>query len=151
MEQKKFFKLLAYFNELRKVDKNLMSEDPEAFRVLLDFMVIIEGNYHYWEKQEYINLAKDFLDNQITAEDFSYSFLAIYGGISEKVRQMKQEGSVELAKFLNKTDRSKLNRLLSRTYGACDSFSLDPDISMSDEKELKDCAQSLLLELQKDA
>jgi Tfp pilus assembly protein PilF len=77
----------------------LKNEDPEVFDVFLDFLVRIERNLHYLEKQEYINLAKDFLDDQITADDFSYSFMAIYGGIGQKLGQMKKAESVELANF----------------------------------------------------
>jgi len=76
--------------------------------------------------------------------------MGIYEGISRKLGQMKREESVELAKFLNKTDRCGLNRLLASIYGSCDSFSLDPDIAMSDEKELKNCAQILLFKLQEE-
>ena len=127
----------------------MKNEDPEAFDVFLDFLVRIERNLHYLEKQEYINLAKDFLDDQITADDFSYSFMAIYGGIGQKLGQMKRAESVELANFLEPS-RPELGDLLARIYGSCDSFSPDPEIAMSDEKELKDCAQILLLKLQEE-
>ena len=121
-------------------------EDPEAFDTLLKFLVRIEDNLHYSEKQEYIELAKDFLADQITADDFSYSFMAIYEGISRKLGQMERTESLELANFL-KSSRPQLGKLLARIYGSCDSFSLDPDITMTDEQELKDCAQILLVEL----
>ena len=124
-------------------------EDPEAFDILLKFLVRIEDNFHYSEKQEYIELAKDFLADQITADDFSYSFLAIYEGIGEELYQMKRKESLELANFL-KSIRPQLGALLAWIHGACDSFSLDPDINMVDEQELKDCAQILLVELQKE-
>ena len=148
-EQQKFFKLLKYSNELKKNKKSLRKEDPEVFDVFLDFLVRIERNLHYLEKQEYINLAKDFLDDQITADDFSYSFMAIYGGIGQKLGQMQRAESVELANFLEPS-RPELGDLLARIYGSCDSFSPDPEIAMSDEKELKDCAQILLLKLQEE-
>jgi len=147
--QQHFLKLLKYSNELKKKNKSLKNEDPEVFDVFLDFLVRIERNLHYLEKQEYINLAKDFLDDQITADDFSYSFMAIYGGIDQKLGQMKRAESVELANFLEPS-RPELGDLLARIYGSCDSFSPDPEIAMSDEKELKDCAQILLLTLQEE-
>jgi hypothetical protein len=149
-DQQKFFKLLKYSNELKRNNKYLDKEDPEAFDTLLKFLVIIAENFHYSEKHEYINLAKDFLDDQITADDFSYSFMAIYQGISRKLGQMKRAESLELANFLHKTDRCGLNRLLARIYGSCDSFSPDPEIAMADEQELKDCARILLLTLQEE-
>ena len=68
-----FFKLLKYSNELKKNKKYLYTEDSEAFNSLLNFSVIIANNLHYLEKSEYIELAKDFLTDQITADDFSYS------------------------------------------------------------------------------
>lgn len=145
-----FFKLLTYSNELRKNKKFLQKENPEAFKVLFDFLVTIEENLHYSEKHEYIKLAKNFLDDQITADDFSYSFMAIYEGINQKLGQMERDESLDLANFLGKTRRRELGRLLARIYGSCDSFSLNPDFTMSDEKELKNCAQILLLKLQED-
>ena len=147
-----FFELLADSNELKKNKKFLQKENPEAFKVLFDFLVTIEENFHYSEKHEYIKLAKDFLADQITADDFSYSFMAIYEGINKKLGQMERDESLELANFL-KPRRPELGRLLARIYGSCYSFSLDPevDIAMSDEKELKNCAQILLLKLQKES
>ena len=145
-----FFKLLAYSNELKKNKKFLQKENPEAFKVLFDFLVTIEENFHYSEKHEYITLAKDFLADQITADDFSHSFMAIYEGINRKLGQMEKDQSLDLANFLGKTRRRELGRLLARIYGSCDSFSLDPNFTMSDEKELKNCAQILLLKLQEE-
>ena len=127
----------------------MRTEDSEVFDVFLKFLVRIERNLHYLEKQEYINVAKAFLNDQITADDFSSSFMAIYGGINQKLGQMERAESIELTNFLE-PDRTELGELLARIYGSCDSFSPDPDIAMSDEKELKDCAQILLLKLQEE-
>ena len=99
-EEQKFFKLLRYSNELKINNKYLDNEDPEAFDTLLNFLVIIEDNLHYSEKQEYIKLTKDFLADQITADNFSYSFIAVYEGINDKLYQMQIEESLELANFL---------------------------------------------------
>ena len=145
----KFWKLLKDSNELKKNKESLRKKDSESFNLLLNFLVRIENNLHYSEKQEYINLAKYFLDDQITADDFSYSFMAIYEGISQKLGSMRRAESVELANFLEPS-RPELGDLLARIYGSCDSFSPDPEIAMSDEKELKDCAQILLLKLQEE-
>ena len=145
---KKFFKLLADDNKLRINNKSLQKENSEAFQILLNFLVTIEENLHYSEKYEYIKLAKEFLNNEITADDFSCSFMAIYEGIGKKLDQMKEEESAELTNFINKTNQHGLNRLLASIYGSCDSFSLDPNFSMADEEELKGCAQILLLKLQ---
>ena len=73
--------------------------------------------------------------------------MAIYEGITRKLGQMKQTESLELANFL-KPSRPELGDLLARIYGSCDSYSTDPEIALSDEKELKDYAQILLFKLQ---
>jgi len=147
-----FFNLLAESNRLKKNQKSLQKENPEAFKVFLGFLLIIERNLHYAEKQEYIDLAKDFLADQITADDFSYSFQAIYEGINKKLGKMERDESLDLATFLDKPPRPGLGDLLADIYGSCDSFSPDPEveIAMSDEEELKEWAQILLLKLQEE-
>ena len=75
MGEKKFFSLLRQSNELKK---NKNSLDPEASDMLLDFLVTIENNFHFSERREYIDLAKDFLADQMTADDFSLAFMGVY-------------------------------------------------------------------------
>lgn len=146
--EKQFFELLSYDNILKKQDKSLKAENPEAFEILLKFLVTIQHNFHYLEREEYINLVKDFLDDQITADDFCLSFLGIYEGINAKLNQLKKEESVELANFLTKTNRSELNRLLAKMYGSCDDFGLNPN--SDNENGLKNDAKVLLLQLQQE-
>ena len=67
MDEKKFFSLLRQFNELKKnetprlIDGRIPSLDPEESDMLLDSMVTIRNNFHFSERREYIDLAKDFL------------------------------------------------------------------------------------------
>jgi hypothetical protein len=75
--KEKFFKLLKSSNELRKNKRFLEKENPEAFDLLLKDLVRIEENLHYLDKNEYIQLAEDFLSNKIDADNLSYSFRAI--------------------------------------------------------------------------
>ena len=140
MDEKNFFSLLRQSNELKK---NKNSLDPEASDMLSDFLVTIRNNFHFSERREYIDLAKDFLADQITADDFSFAFIGIYEGIDREVAQMEEDESLELTNFL-KTNQSGLDDLLLQIYGTCDYFGH----VISDEKELKDCAQILLLKLQ---
>tara|TARA_B100000795_G_scaffold167498_1_gene126075 strand:+ start:1217 stop:1639 length:423 start_codon:yes stop_codon:yes gene_type:complete len=140
MDGKKFFSLLRQSNELAK---NKNSLDAYNMPELLDFRVTIRNNYHFSERREYIDLAKDFLADQITADDFSSAFMGLYDGIEGEVAQMEEDESLELTNFL-KTSQSELRDLLSQIYGTCDFFGH----VIYDEKELRDCAQILLLKLQ---
>ena len=111
--------------------------------MLSDFLVTIRNNFHFSERREYIDLAKDFLADQITADDFSFAFIGIYEGIDREVAQMEEDESLELTNFL-KTSQFELNDLLSQIYSTCDFFGH----VIFDAKELKNCAQILLLKLQ---
>ena len=146
MGEKKFFSLLRQSNELKK---NKNSLDPEASDMLLDFLVTIRNNFHFSERREYVDLAKDFLADQITADDFSSAFMGIYEGIEQQVAQMEKDESLELTNFLKTSQselasQSELGDLLSEIYVTCGFFGH----VIYDEKELKDCAQILLLKLQ---
>ena len=150
MDEKKFFSLLRPLNELEKntetptlIAGRIPSLDPEESDMLLDSMETSRNNFHFSERQEYIDLAKDFLADQITADDFSFDFMGIYEGIDREVAQMEEDESLELTNFL-KTNQSGLDDLLLQIYGTCDYFGH----VISDEKELKNCAQILLLKLQ---
>jgi len=114
--------------------------------MLLDSLETIRNNFHFSERQEYIDLAKDFLADQITADDFSLAFMSTYEGIGGEVAQMEKDESLELTNFLktNQSELDGLDSLLSQICGTCDYFGH----VIYDEKELKDCAQILLLKLQ---
>ena len=152
MDKKKIFSLLRRFNEIEKnkntetptlIDGRIPSFDPEESVMLLEYMKTIRNSFHFSERQEYIDLAKDFLADQITADDFSSDFISLYQGIEREVAQLEKDESLELTNFL-KTSQFELYDLLSQIYGTCDFFGH----VIYDEKELKDCAQILLLKLQ---
>lgn len=150
-EQEIFFKLLQYSNELLENNKYLRKEDYEAYLALLKFLVRIENNLHYAEKNLYIELLNDFLDDKITAEDFSFSYIGIYEGISKKLKHMKRDfnnNKDQLAEFLLKPEQSEFGLLLARIYGDCDHYNPDSDSHLADEEELRNHARILLLEIQ---
>ena len=127
MDEKKFFSLLRQLNELENTETltliagRIPSLDPEESDMLLDSLETIRNNFHFSERQEYIDLAKDFLADQITADDFSSDFMGIYQGIEREVAQMEKDESLELTNFL-KTSQFELNDLLSQIYSTCDFF-----------------------------
>ena len=155
MDEKNFFSLLRQLNELENTETptliagRIPSLDPEESDMLSDSLETIRNNFHFSERQEYIDLAKDFLADQITADDFSSDFMSIYKGIDREVDQMEKDESLELTNFLKTSQLTskltiELTDLLSQIYGTCDFFGH----VIFDEKELKDCAQILLLKLQ---
>ena len=160
MEEKKFFRLLRQSNEMEKnpetpiliagrirVTWKKTCLEPEESDILSDSIRTIEDNFHFSEREEYINLAKDFLADQMTADDFSDAFIGTYKGIGEEFARMIKDESLELVNFLKPQPLVldiELGDLLLKTDGTCESFGH----LFFDEKELKDCAQTLLLKLQ---
>ena len=97
MDEKKFFSLLRQLNELENTETltliagRIPSLDPEESDMLLDSLETIRNNFHFSERQEYIDLAKDFLADQITADDFSSDFISIYKVIDQEIAQMEKD------------------------------------------------------------
>lgn len=145
--KEKFFELLKTSNEFKKNKKFLIKENPEAFQLFLKFSIIIEENFHYSKRQQYLELANDFLTEKITAENFAICFLNLYEKLNQQLSRMKENEDSDLAKFLYKVEKPGFGLLLASIYGSCDCFSLDSTISLSTEKELVNQAQTLVLKL----
>ena len=89
-EEQLFLELIKISNWLRSKGKFLELEDPQADKILLEFLVLIEKNFHYVEIETYIELCNDFMAGEINAEDFCSVFRGLYMGASKKVNEMKR-------------------------------------------------------------
>lgn len=150
MESKeKFLKLLQRSNQLNIIGTSLHATDDVAFGSFLDFLVKIESNLHFSQKEKYIELINNFLDDIISPDDFVYEFISLYQKMNEKLGQLKRDESLELTELLE-PNRKNLGRFLARVYGFCDSYNSNAeiDIVISDEKKLKELSQKLLFELE---
>ena len=155
--------LLEYSNELEKNQKYLIKEDPIAFNKLLNFLVIIEENLHWKVKNQYVKLIEDFLNGNISADDFSIIFIRMFEKTVEKVRRLeidlKEKNSLnpsfqssEISKLLLKEKACGIADLLSSVYGDCDRF--NPDLSSEDdfyleEEQFRNSIKELFFEMQK--
>jgi len=150
--KQELFKLLEYSNELRKNNKSLLKEDPEKFRKLLKFLIIIAENLHLRKKDNYIELMEIFLNNKIDAENFSFYFIAQHDYINQTLSEMEQdfeEKFDELSNLLieNKNKKCKIGRSLMWMYEYCDDFNPNYNSSITDEANLRNSAKMLLSEL----
>ncbi len=145
--KEKLLELLKISNELKKSNKFLKNEDPETFKLFLRFLVVIEENLHYSKRQQYLELASDFLTDKITAEDFTICFVNLYEKITQQLSIMEKDNPLELTNFLYEPKERGFGSLLASIYGSCDCFSLDSNISLSSEEELITQAQTLVLRL----
>lgn len=154
MENSDYFKFVKYANELKRNKESLFKKNKEVFNLLLNFRVIIEENLHQKNKNDYIELIIDFLENNITATDFSGFFINIYESVNQNLCQMeKDENFSELSNYLIKNNNFKVGESLSYMYGECDYFNsnIDLDLNMSNDiltENLKNQAKILLQKLQ---
>ena len=83
MDEKEFFSLLRQSNSL---DLEASGIELKKNKKLLDFSIAVTNYFHFSERREYIDLAKDFLADQITADDFSFAFSKSFSYISFALR-----------------------------------------------------------------
>ena len=143
-ENKKFFELLKYSNELKTKSESLELINIKNFETLVMFLVRVEENLHYLNRKEYIELLENFLTRKINLTDFCDNFLNIYHKIIQKRRQLEKNESLELNNLLSPS-RRELGELLLEIFYICQDFTFDSEISQ--EEELKNCAKLLLLKL----
>lgn len=153
-ESQEFFKLLKCSNELIKNKKSLFKEYPEKSKQLLQFLVRIEENLHLRQKNEYIELMEIFLTNKISAEDFSFYFIAKYDNINQDLREMERNFDQkfdELSNLLleNKNNQYKIGISLMAMYDQCDSFDPNSNLLVTYEANLRNSAEMLLSELKR--
>lgn len=146
-----FFELLNYSNELKSVNDSLKTKNPVKFEKLFEFLVILENNLHLKNKDLYLKLLNDFLNQLIDTDDFSMEFMGLYENINSQLIQLELEPEKNETLFLNlfaTQPNQKIARLLALIYGDCDNFGLIPESKITDEIELRQHVQEVLTEFE---
>ena len=146
-----FFELLKYSNELLKKDTSLKKENRQKYRKLVDFNAKITENLHLKQKERYIQLMENFLNNTIDAKDFSFCFIAQYHIphlVAYEMIQDFEKNVDELSHLL--TDNPHLEyKFIGQSImflsEQCDEYIS----SIIDEANLRNSAKSLLSELKR--
>jgi hypothetical protein len=111
-------------------------------------LLVIQGNLNFSKAKQYFQLAKKFLNNQINGDNFSNSYLTLYGGTDFEVAAMCDQESLNLAYFL-KPNPCMVRDLFEEVFNSCKTFrrNLDFDETFSDRRDLDNCVGRLLLKL----
>lgn len=144
MKNENFFDLFRYSKQLRREKKHLSKEDPVLERKLVKSLATIEVNYQHLQKEKYVELVKDFLNSQITVEEFCNNFIGLFCYINREFGQMLGQESPYLLELLEKDKEVKFAECLYQTYACCDNLSFDVT-----PEELKNWVEKLLVELEK--
>jgi hypothetical protein len=146
--------LLNYQQELKKQNKLLITHDPETYSKLLHYSVLISDYLHWSEKNDYLQLIRDFLNSKIDGKEFDEKFSTMFKVIEKRSRLLFQ--NYDELKLLKPSSRSLgFGRLISEIYLCCEEFYEDYDVSegedpaLKTEKQLRDAVTSLFPEIQK--
>ena len=75
---------LKYQQELKKQNKSLRTQDPIKYSKLLKYSARISEYLHWSQKDEYLQLIKDFLNSKIDGKEFDKKFSKMVTVIEKK-------------------------------------------------------------------
>lgn len=81
---------LNYQQELEKQNKSLRTQDSEKYSKLLSYSAIISEYIHWSQKNEYLQLIKNFLNSKIDGKEFDKEFSKMVTVIEKKASLLFQ-------------------------------------------------------------
>ncbi len=146
--------LLNYQQELEKENKLLMNHDPIKNSKLIEYSDRICEHLHWYQKNEYLQLIKDFLNFKMDGKSFDEKFSKMVRVIEEKFKLLLKNYE-ELKRIHPIPKSSGFADLISEIYLCCDEFYEDYDLNegedpaLKTEEQLRDAVKSLFPEIKK--
>ena len=145
---------LNYQQKLKKQNKSLRTQDPIKYSKLQKYSAIISEYLHWSQKNEYLQLIKDFLNSKIDGKEFDKKFSKMVTVIEKKSSLLFQ--NYEELKRIEPSPRDLgFGKWISEIYLCCNEFYEDYDLNegedpaLKTEKQLRDAVTSLFPEIQK--
>lgn len=145
---------LKYQQELKKQNKSLRTQDPIKYSKLLKYSARISECLHWSQKNDYLQLIKDFLNYKIDGKEFDKKFSKMVTVIEKKSSLLFK--NYEELKRIEPSPRSVgFERWISEIYLCCNEFYQDYDLNEAEdpalktEEQLRDAVKSLFPEIQK--
>ena len=149
---KEHIELLNYQQELEKQNKFLINQDSIKYSKLVRYSATISEYLHWSQKEEYLQLIKDFLNFKIDGKEFDNRFSKMVKVIEEKSRLLFK--NYEELKHIEPSPRSiGFSTWISEIYLCCDEFYVDYDLNegedrfLKTEEQLRDAVKSLFSEI----
>ena len=150
---KEHIQFLKYQQELKKQNKSLKTLAPIQYSKLEKYSYIINEYLHWSQKNEYLELIKNFLNSKIDAKEFDKKFSKMVTVIEEKCSLLFQ--NYEELKGIEPSPRSVgFATWISEIYLCCEEFYEDyelhegEDPALKTEEQLRDAVRSLFPEIQ---
>jgi hypothetical protein len=151
-----YIKLLNYQQALKKQNKSLRTEDPIKYSKLRKYSARISEYLHWSQKNEYLQLIKDFLNFKIDVKKFDNKFSKMVRVIEKKSRLLSKNYE-ELKRIEPNSMSLEFGTWISEIYLCCNEFyptfkeEERAEISFAKtEEQLRDAVKNLLPEIQKD-
>ena len=150
-----YIKLLNYQQALKKQNKSLRTEDPIKYSKLRKYSARISEYLHWSQKNEYLQLIKDFLNFKIDGKKFDNKFSKMVRVIEKKSRLLSKNYE-ELKRIEPNSMSLEFGTWISEIYLCCNEFY--PTFKEEEraeipfaktEEQLRDAVKNLLPEIQK--
>ena len=147
-------KFLNYQQELKKQNKSLRTQDPIKYSKLQKYSARISEYLHWFQKNEYLQLIKDFLNSKIDGKEFDKKFSKMVTVI-EKKSSLLFKNYEELKRIEPSSISLGFGTWISEIYLCCNEFYQDYDLNegedpaLKTEEQLRDAVKSLFPEIQK--
>ena len=151
-----YIELLNYQEALKKDNKSLRTQDPVKDSKLRKYAVILTDHLHWSQKNQYLQLIKDFLNCKIDAQKFDSEFSIMVEEIEKNYRLLSKNYE-ELKRIEPSSISLGFGTWISEIYLYCNEFYSDfneeeerADIPFAKtEAQLRDAVKSLVPEIQK--
>ena len=144
---------LNYQQELKKQNKSLRTQDPIEYSKLRKYSARISEYLHWSQKDEYLQLIKDFLNSKIDGKEFDKKFSKMVTVIEKKSSLLFQ--NYEELKRIEPSPRSLgFGKWISEIYLCYNEFYEDYDLNegedpaLKTEEQLRGAVTSLFPEIQ---
>jgi hypothetical protein len=151
-----YIELLNYQQALKKQNKFLRTQDPIKYSKLRKYSARISEYLHWSQKNEYLQLIKDFLNFKIDGKEFDNKFSKMVTVIEKKSRLLSKNYE-ELKRIEPSSMSLGFGTWISEIYLCCNEFYSDFNEEedrtqipfAKTEEQLRHAVKSLFPEIQK--
>ena len=141
-DKNEYFDLLELQKKFRNQGKSFSNEDPVNYRKFITYRGALSSHIYWENREKYVSLLKRFLNDCVSADDFTYEFLNLW-------RENRDSLSTREIDFEPYPKAIEFCRIVSAVFTDCDMF--DPDAEENEEYNalwLKTSIKQKLLKMQ---
>ena len=142
-DRNKYFELLELEKQYKNQEKSFYKEDFANYKKLIKYQSKLITHIYWENRKKYVSLIKSFINDVISADDFTYDFLALW-------RKNRDAFDPTEINFDLNPKSIEFCDIVERIFYDCDMF--DPESEEGEEYNsiwLKNSVKKALLKMQK--